>query len=139
METIGAAEEGLKLATAKAEESKQGVDQLEAIASLAEAAQTKIIKENEIKAAIPDKEMQEAINGTIDTEHINILTPDEKWGSNWTPTMRRPGKTCLQIKNVIKRRTLQTIRNPRNLAKVKRIRKEKRVQEASAPATLNLC
>ena len=38
METIGTAEEGLKLATAKAEVSKQVVDQLEAIASLAEAA-----------------------------------------------------------------------------------------------------
>ena len=66
METIGAAEEGLKLATAKAEESKQGVDQLEAVASLAEAAQAKIIQENEIKSAIPDKEMQDAINGTIE-------------------------------------------------------------------------
>ena len=80
METIGIAEEVLKLATAKAEESNQGLDQLEAVASLAEAAQTKIIEENEIKAAIPDKEMQEAINGTIDTEHINILKPDKKNG-----------------------------------------------------------
>ena len=43
MEAIGAAEEGLKLVTAKTEESKQGVDQLEAAASLAEAAQVEII------------------------------------------------------------------------------------------------
>ena len=57
METICTAEEGLKLATSKAEEYKQGVDQLEAVASLAEAAQTKIIEENEIKSVIPDKEM----------------------------------------------------------------------------------
>ena len=62
MEAIGAAEEGLKLATAKAEESKQVVDQLEEVASLEEAAQAKIIQENETKAAIPDKEMKEAIN-----------------------------------------------------------------------------
>ena len=82
MEAIGAAEEVLKLATAKAEEPKQGVDQLEAVASLAEAAQTKTIQDIEIKAEIPDKEMQEAINGTIETEHINILTPDEKWESD---------------------------------------------------------
>ena len=40
---------------------------MEAVASLAEAAQEKIIQENEIKAAIPDKEIQEAINGTIET------------------------------------------------------------------------
>ena len=46
MKTIGAAEEELKLATAKAENFKQGVDQLEAVASLAEAAQTKIIQDN---------------------------------------------------------------------------------------------
>ena len=70
----------MKLATAKVEESKKGVDQLEAVASLAEAAQPKIIQENEIKAAIPDKEMHEAINGTIEIEHVNILTPDEKMG-----------------------------------------------------------
>ena len=80
MEAIGAAEEGLKLTTAKAEESKQGVDQLEAVASLAAAAQAKIIQENETKAAVPDKEIQEAINGTTETEHVNILTPDEKMG-----------------------------------------------------------
>ena len=55
MEAIGAAEEGSKIATAKAEESKQGVYQLEAVASLAAAAQAKIIQENEIKAEIPDK------------------------------------------------------------------------------------
>ena len=70
----------MKLATAKPEEPKQGVDQLEAVASLAEAAQTKIIEENEIKAAIPNKENQEAINRAIETEHINILTLDEKMG-----------------------------------------------------------
>ena len=64
METIGTAEEGLKLATAKAEESKQVVDQLEAVSSLVEATQTKIIQYNEIKG---DKEMQEAINRTIET------------------------------------------------------------------------
>ena len=40
---------------------------MEAVASLTEAAQTKIIEENEIKTATPDKEMQEAINGTIET------------------------------------------------------------------------
>ena len=79
-ETITTAEEGLKIATAKSEESKQEVDQWESVASLVEAAQTKIIEENEIKAAIPDKEMQEAINRTIETGHINILTPDEKMG-----------------------------------------------------------
>ena len=78
MEAIRAAEEGLKLATDKAEESKQGVYQLEAVASLATAAQAKIIQENEIKAAILDKEMQEAINGKIETEHVNILRPDGK-------------------------------------------------------------
>ena len=50
MEAIRAVEEGLKLATDKAEESKQGVYQLEAVASLATAAQAKIIQENEIKA-----------------------------------------------------------------------------------------
>ena len=70
----------MKLATDKAEESKQGVDQLEAVASLAAAAQTRIIQENKIKSAILDKEMQEATNGTIETEHINILTPDENMG-----------------------------------------------------------
>ena len=73
IEAISAVEEGLKLATAKAEESKQGVDQLESVASLAAAAQAKKIQENETKAAI-----QEAINGTIETEHVNILTTDEK-------------------------------------------------------------
>ena len=57
IETIGTSEEGLKLTTAKAEEFKQGVDQLEAVSSLAEAAHTKIIEENEIKSVIPDKEM----------------------------------------------------------------------------------
>ena len=67
METIGTAEEELKLATAKAEKYKQGVDQLESVASLLEAAQTIIIEENEIKAAIPDKDIQEAINGMIET------------------------------------------------------------------------
>ena len=76
METIGTSEEILKPATSKAEESKQGLDQLEAVASLAGAAQTKLIDENEIKAAIPDKEIQDAINRTIGTEHINILKPD---------------------------------------------------------------
>ena len=80
MEKIGTAKKGLKLANAKAEESNQGVDQLEAVSSRAERTQTKIIQQNEIKAAIPDKEMQEAIKGTIETEHINILTPDEKMG-----------------------------------------------------------
>ena len=112
---------------------------MEAVASLAEAAQTKTIQDIEIKAEIPDKEMQEAINGTIETEHINILTSDEKLESDWNPTLMRPGKTCLQRKNVIKRRNLLTIRNLRTLAKVKIIRKEKRVQEASAPATMNWC
>ena len=83
--------------------------------------------------------MQEVINGTIETEHVNILTLDLKSGGDWTLTMRRPGKNCPQRKNVIKIRTLQTRRNPRTLSKVKRIRKEKRVREASAPATLNWC
>ena len=78
MEAIGAAKEGLKLATSKAEKSKQEVDQLESVASLSEAAHAKIIQENEIKAAIPDKEIQEVINGTIETEHVYILTRDEK-------------------------------------------------------------
>ena len=53
---------------------------MEAVASLAAAAQAKIIQENETKAAVPDKEIQEAINGTTETEHVNILTPDEKMG-----------------------------------------------------------
>ena len=55
MEAIGAAEEWFKLTTTKAEESKQGVDQLEAVASLVEASQAKRIQENEIKAVIPYK------------------------------------------------------------------------------------
>ena len=46
IETIGVVKEGLKLATAKSDESKQGVDQLEAVDSLAEASQKKIIQEN---------------------------------------------------------------------------------------------
>ena len=74
------------------------MDQLESVDSLAAAAQAKIIQENETKAAIPDKEMQEAINGTTETEHVNILTPDEKWGGDLTPTMRIPGKNFPQIK-----------------------------------------
>ena len=83
--------------------------------------------------------MQEATNGTTETEDVRILTLDEKWGSNQTPTMRRPGKNLPQNKNVIKRRTLQAKRNPRTQAKVKIIRKEKRVREASAHATMNCC
>ena len=38
-----------------------------------------------------------------------------------------------------KRRILPTIRNLKTLARVKRIRKEKRVQEEIAPVTLNQC
>ena len=53
---------------------------MEAVASLTAAAQVKIIQENETKAEIPDKEMQEAINETTEKEHVNILTPDEKMG-----------------------------------------------------------
>ena len=53
MEAIDTAEEGLKLATTKAEESKQGVDQLGAVASLSAAAQAKIIQDNEIKSSNP--------------------------------------------------------------------------------------
>ena len=49
MEAIGAAEEGLKLATAKAEESKKRVYQLGYVASLAAAAQAKIIQKNKKK------------------------------------------------------------------------------------------
>ena len=108
METIGTAEEGLKLATSKEEESKQGVNQLEEVASLAEAAQTNIIQENEIKAAIPDKEMQEAINETIETEHINILTPDEKMGEGLDYDYEETREDLPAKKNVIKIRTLRT-------------------------------
>ena len=43
---------------------------MEAVASLVEATQTKIIQDNEIKG---DKEMQEAINRTIETEKSSSL------------------------------------------------------------------
>ena len=42
-------------------------------------------------------------------------------------------------KNLIKIRTLQTRRNPRTLAKIKRIRRGGISWEASARATLNQC
>ena len=83
--------------------------------------------------------MQEAINGTIETEHINILTPDEKMGERLDSDNEETREDLPAKKKVIKRRTLLTIRNLRNLAKVKRIRKEKIVQEASATATMNRC
>ena len=77
--------------------------------------------------------MQEAINGTQRRNMSTSLHRKKKWGSNRTPTMSRPMMNCLQRKNVIKMRTLQTRRNPRTLAKVKIIRKEKELGKQAHP------
>ena len=81
---------------------------MEAVASLAAAAQAKIIQENEIKAAIPDKEIQEEINRTTETEHVNILTPDEKMGERSDSNNEETWEEFPAKKNLIKRRTFQT-------------------------------
>ena len=83
--------------------------------------------------------MQKAINGTIETEQINILTLDENMGERLDTDDEETREELPAKKNVIKRRTILTRRNLKTLTKAKRKGREKRVQEASTPVSLNWC
>ena len=75
----------------------------------------------------------------IDTEHMNILTSDEKMGKRLDTNDKQTREDLPAKKKRNKKKDSSDDKKSKDASRGKKNKEGKRVQEASAPVTLNRC